>query len=134
MKYAWVELYRDTFPVARLCRLLGVSRSGYCQWRTRPRSARAGANAVLDVHVASIHAQSDQTYGRSRIVEQLQKKTARTSVTSESGKACCDKGCVRYTSAPFRVTTDSALVQPIALNVLKRRFDGWQPNQAGLRT
>jgi putative transposase len=31
---------------------------------------------------------------------------------------------------PYRVTTDSARDQPVASNVLKRRFDGWQPNQA----
>jgi hypothetical protein len=31
---------------------------------------------------------------------------------------------------PYRVTTDSQHDKPIASNVLERRFDGWQPNQA----
>ena len=31
---------------------------------------------------------------------------------------------------PYRVTTDSDHDKPVASNVLKRRFDGWQPNQA----
>jgi putative transposase len=31
---------------------------------------------------------------------------------------------------PYRVTTDSQHARPIAPNVLNRRFDGWQPNQA----
>ena len=31
---------------------------------------------------------------------------------------------------PYRVTTDSNHKKPIAENVLDRRFDGWQPNQA----
>jgi putative transposase len=31
---------------------------------------------------------------------------------------------------PYRVTTDSEHDEPIAPNVLKRRFDDWQPNQA----
>jgi hypothetical protein len=72
VRYAWIESYRDTFPVARMCRSIGVSRSGYCQWWTRPNSDRTIANAALGVHVASIHAQSDQSYGRLRIVKHLQ--------------------------------------------------------------
>lgn len=40
MKYAWIEQHRDQYAVSRLCRVLGVSRSGYCQWRVRPPSAR----------------------------------------------------------------------------------------------
>jgi len=31
---------------------------------------------------------------------------------------------------PYRVTTDSDHDKPVTANVLKRRFDGWQPNQA----
>src|SRR5438093_477537 len=31
---------------------------------------------------------------------------------------------------PYRVTTDSAHHKPIAANVLDRRFDGWEVNQA----
>ena len=72
MKYAWIESYREQFPVTRLCRSMGVSRTGYYQWRNRPNSERAIANAALDVNVASLHAQSGQTYGRPRIVEHLQ--------------------------------------------------------------
>ena len=51
MKYAWIDGHRDDFSVARMCRQLGVSRTGYCQWRTRPPSPRAQATAALDVPV-----------------------------------------------------------------------------------
>jgi hypothetical protein len=49
------------------------------------------ANAALDVHVASIPAQSEQTYSRPRIVEYLQ-KSVRSSAMNESDKACCVSG------------------------------------------
>jgi hypothetical protein len=39
-------------------RLLNVSRTGYLQWRTRPPSDRALANAALDAQVAVIHAEA----------------------------------------------------------------------------
>ena len=56
MKHVWIDAHRDEFSVARMCRQLRVSRSGYCQWRTRLPSPRAQANAALDVQVAAIHA------------------------------------------------------------------------------
>lgn len=129
MKYAWIKSYRETFPVARLCRLLGVSRTGYCQWRSRPNSERTIANATLDVHVASIHAQSEQTYGQPRIVKQLQ-KSGRVIGHERIRQSLLRQGLRPIYKRPYRVTTDSQHDQPVAPNVLKRRFDGWQPNQA----
>ena len=43
--------------VRRLCRALGVSRSGYVAWRTRPPAARARADQVLTEQIRQIHAQ-----------------------------------------------------------------------------
>ncbi|CAM4224746.1 hypothetical protein BOMU111920_16805 [Bordetella muralis] len=31
MKYAWIDAHRDQYTISRLCRVLDVSRSGYCQ-------------------------------------------------------------------------------------------------------
>jgi len=53
VRYAWIEEHRDQFSVARMCRKLEVSRSGYCQWRTRVPSDRSMANAALDARVGS---------------------------------------------------------------------------------
>ena len=69
MKYAWVEKNRDEYTVSRLCRVLSVSRSRYCQWRVRSPSARALANQALDAQVAAIHRDSRRSYGRPRIVQ-----------------------------------------------------------------
>lgn len=55
MKYAWIDEHRDQYTVSQLCRVLGVSRSGYCQWRVRPPSKRALADQALDAKVAAIH-------------------------------------------------------------------------------
>ena len=35
VKYAAIKEHRDWFHVTRMCRQLGVSRTGYCQWGTR---------------------------------------------------------------------------------------------------
>ena len=54
-----------------LCRLLGVSRSGYYAWRRRPPSTRARADQGLSRRIREIHAQSRGTYGTPRIWAEL---------------------------------------------------------------
>ncbi len=71
MKYAWIAAHRDRVTVARMCRQLDVSRTGYCQWDARDESDRSKANTVLDARVAALHAESDRSYGRPRGVPSL---------------------------------------------------------------
>jgi transposase InsO family protein len=87
------------------------------------------ANAVLDAQVAAIHAQSQRSYGRPRIVRGLRKEGLR--VGHERVRKSLERQGLRPVyKRPYRVTTDSAHKKPIAANMLKRRFDGWQVNQA----
>ncbi|MNV36191.1 hypothetical protein D3C71_1276600 [compost metagenome] len=72
MKYAWIDEHRNQYAVSRPCRVLGVSRSGYCQWRVRPPSPSTLANQALDAKVAVIHDVSRRSYGRPRIVQRQQ--------------------------------------------------------------
>ncbi len=57
MKYAWIDQHSDSQAIARLGRLVGVSRTGFLQWRSREPSKRDIENRVLDAHVAIIHAE-----------------------------------------------------------------------------
>ena len=129
MKYAWIEEHRDQFHVTRMCRQLEVSRTGYCQWRTRPPSERTMANAVLDAQVAALHAGSKRSYGRPRIVRGLCEQGVQ--VGHERVRNSLKRQQLRCVyKRPYRVTTESAHQKPIAPNVLGRRVDGWQVNQA----
>jgi transposase InsO family protein len=129
VKYAWIEEHRDRFHVTRMCRQLGVSRTGYCQWRTRAPSDRAIANAALDAQVAALHAGSKRSYGRPRIVRGLREQGVQ--VGHERVRNSLKRQDLRSVyKRPYRVTTDSAHHKPIAPNVLDRRVDGWRVNQA----
>lgn len=129
MKYAWIEGHRDRFHVTRMCRQLGVSRTGYCQWRTRAPSDRAMANTALDAQVAALHAGSKRSYGRPRIVRGLREQGVQ--VGHERVRNSLKRQDLRPVyKRPYRVTTDSAHHKPIAPNVLDRRIDGWRVNQA----
>ena len=129
MKYAWIEAHRDQFEMTRSCRVLGVSRTGYTQWRSRPPSARSRANAQLDAQVASMHAQSGRSYGRPRLVKALGAQGMPVG-PERVRKSLKRQGLHPVYKRPYRVTTDSDHRKPVAPNVLNRGFDGWQPNQA----
>jgi len=129
VKYAWIEEHRDQFSVARMCRRLEVSRTGYCQWRTRPPSRRSVTNAVLDVRVAAIHAESKRSYGRPRIVRGLRDQGVQVG-HERVRNSLRRQGLRPVYKRPYRVTTDSTHHKPVAANVLARRFDGWKLNQA----
>ncbi|WP_423824651.1 IS3 family transposase [Salinibacter ruber] len=50
-----------------MCRVLGVLRSGYYAWRSRPPSKRAREDVMLTGRIREIHAESRGTYGRPRV-------------------------------------------------------------------
>lgn len=55
------------YAIATMCRVLGVSTSGYYAWLTRSPSPRAQANAALTEEIRRIHTASRGTYGLPRI-------------------------------------------------------------------
>ena len=55
------------YPIATMCRLLGVSSSGYHAWVKRQPSCRAETDAALTADICAAHAASRGTYGAPRI-------------------------------------------------------------------
>ena len=62
---------RAVYPVATMCRLLGVSASGYYAWQGRAPSARAESDRALLDRIREIHLISRGTYGAPRIHAEL---------------------------------------------------------------
>ncbi|MDQ3303457.1 MAG: IS3 family transposase, partial [Actinomycetota bacterium] len=97
--YRLIEAERTSFPIQFMCRWLrlGVSRSGYYDWRDRPPSGRSQKNAALTERIREIHQRSRQTYGSPRVHAELRtlgtlcsrKRVAR--LMREAGL----EGCVR---------------------------------------
>jgi putative transposase len=54
-----------------MCRWLGVSKSGFYEWRSRPESATAERRKKLALIIRRIFGDSDSTYGYRRIAHQL---------------------------------------------------------------
>jgi putative transposase len=62
-----VKANQAVFPIATMCRLLGVSSSGYYAWVARAPAAHTQADAARLTHIRKIHAWSRGTYGAPRI-------------------------------------------------------------------
>lgn len=73
-RYRFIAAEEGQHAVARLCRVLQVSRAGYYAWHTRPPSARAQQDAVLTATIQQIHATSRGTYGVPRIHAELRQE------------------------------------------------------------
>jgi len=67
VKFEFVEAEHARHEIGLLCRCLGMARSAYYAWKTRPPSARAIENIRLRREMRLIHAESDRTYGSPRM-------------------------------------------------------------------
>jgi len=67
----FIAAKRAEHSIQIMCRVLGVSRSGFHAWARREPSARALADAALSGRIAEIHADSLKTYGSPRVHAEL---------------------------------------------------------------
>ena len=128
MRFVLIDAAKEEFPVHRLCRVLGVSQSGYFAWKGRPACRRQHEDMVLLAHVRSAFALSHGTYGSPRMTRELQdsglavgrRRTAR--LMRENGL------CARQ-KRRFKRTTDSNHKSPVAPNLLDQNFSAEGPDR-----
>lgn len=123
MKHACIVRLRDEFPVRLMCRLLGVGPAGYYKARRRGPSARATTDQRLRLAIRAEYAASHRRYGAPKIHAALRAqgvdcgrhRVAR--LMREDGLGGSNRRSRRAT------TTQSVHNEPVAPNVLARRFD-----------
>jgi transposase InsO family protein len=121
--------HQAEFPVAVMCSVFQVSRSGYYAWNKRPESSRSKENRALSQEIAEIHRESDGIYGSPKIHGELQRRGKRHG-KNRIVRLMRKDGLYSKTKRKFRVTTDSSHKQPVAANILNREFNPARPNQA----
>jgi transposase-like protein len=75
--YQFVQAHASEHSVARMCRVLGTSRSGYYAWRKRPESEREKKDRRLLTMIKAIHRESRRTYGSPRVHAELRDRGVR---------------------------------------------------------
>jgi len=127
MKFNLVEQLKGTYPVRRMCELLGISRSGFYASRQRPVSQRQKDNQALVQEIRQIHQDSYQAYGSPRIHADLVAKGHRCSKNRVA--RLMKKHEIRANRRKKRQkTTNSRHNYPIAPNLLQREFQAARPN------
>lgn len=120
--------HQAVYPISTMCRVLGVSTSGYYAWRNRERSQRSIDDERITKLIRSIHERSRGTYGAPRIHVELRethevhvgrKRVAR--LMREAGlRGACRRKYVTTTQRAERVRPAPDLVE--------RTFEATAPN------
>jgi transposase InsO family protein len=128
VRFALIEAEKAICPITTACRALGVSGPGFYAWRGRPESAHARDDRRLSVLVREAHERSRRTYGSPRVHAEL----------AAGGEHVSRKRVIRLMQEQelkarvrrrYKCTTMSDHDQPVAPNILDRRFEADAPNQ-----
>jgi transposase InsO family protein len=120
MKYQFITEQCSEFGVERMCRVLGVSRSGYYSHK-RYKSKREQENELLLEQIRKIHKKSRQTYGSPRITDELYDNNIRCS-KNRVARLMRKNGIMAKMKRKFKVTTHSRHTDPVADNLLQQKF------------
>ena len=127
-RFAFIETWRKTYPICRMCRVLQVSERGYRAWRGRPMSQRQRDDMVLLAHIREQHKLSHHSYGRPRMTEELAELGFKAG-QRRIGRLMRVNGIVAIRTRKYKVTTDSNHTLAVAPNLLDRDFSATAPNQ-----
>lgn len=132
MKYAFVHEQRDVHALSTLCRVMGVSRSGYHDWRNRHERGGGGTRrrrrCEIDRLVRECFERQNGRYGAPRVTRELarqghafNRKTVAESLRRQGLRAKARKR--------FRATTNSAHSFPVSPDLLQQDFTAAAPNE-----
>jgi putative transposase len=115
------------FPVAALCRVLRVSKSGYYAWLRRPASLRVTRDALLVPQIIASHERSDETYGAPRILGDLRDAGERIG-RKRVARLMRMAGLRGVSRRRFVITTKRLETEGAAPDLVERNFIADRPN------
>ena len=127
MRYQFIDMAKKAYPLALLCKVMGVSRSGFCLWKSSDRSFRQKERDRLIPMVKAIHHQTKQSYGARRISEELEAQ-GESCGRRKAGTLMKLAGVYAKQRKKFRATTDSKHNLPIAPNLINRNVEAYAPD------
>jgi putative transposase len=127
-RYGFIAAVRDAHSVSVMCRVLGVSRSGFYSWCGRPPSARLLRDWGVIYHVRRVHAISRQTYGSPRIHRELRAEGIRVG-KKRVARLMRKQGLEGTYRRRFRKTTVADESARPAPDLIERDFTATGPNQ-----
>jgi len=116
------------FPIEKMCKVLGVSRSSYYSWLSRDPSKRSVENEELSNHIKKIYELSKRTYGSPRVTIKLQEEGLHVS-RRRVARLMKRQNLKSIIRKKWVITTDSRHNYPVVENKLNRDFNVTRPGQ-----
>jgi transposase InsO family protein len=128
MTFGFIEAEKASFPISQMCRVLGVSQSGFFAWQERPACRRQQLDMVYLAHIRTAFALSNGTYGSPRMHRDLvyegheigRHRTARLMRQNQ---------LIARQKRRFKRTTDSEHAWPVAPNLIAQDFAADGPDR-----
>ena len=125
-KYEFIDGEKANYPIPKMCDWIGVSRSGFYEWRDRPASATAERRAALTALIREIFDDYDGTYGYRRLHAELGRQgvqagaeLVRSIMRAERLVACQPR--------PYRATTPPDHAAAATADLVARDFTADAP-------
>lgn len=123
-----MEVHRSGFRVTKMCRLLGVSRSGHHAWKRRGKSKRQRENERLLVMIREAYQRGRGSYGSPRVTAQLRAQSIRCG-KNRVARLMRENGIRARRKRTRKLTTHSRHRLPVAPNLLNQEFTASAPNR-----
>jgi len=131
VKYAWIQEHKDSYPVAAMCRVLQVSKSGFYRSLKAQPGPRTLRTKKIHTEVKQMYDRFNQVYGSVKIAKELKKDDNLESACRNTvAKAMREMGLKSKVSRKFKPTTTQVdpSKQP-APNILNQEFQADAPNR-----
>jgi transposase InsO family protein len=128
VKFSFIKEHRRRWPVAAICRVLKVSRSGFFAWLKRPASKRQRRRQELIEKIRAAHQENREFYGSPRVHRALLIDGEMVSRNTVAKLMRQEKIRARNKRKFVPRTTDSRHGHPIADNLLDRQFQSSGPD------
>ena len=124
-----MKAHQAEFPLTAMCRVLGLSTSGYYDWLKRPPSERERRDEALQGRIEAVWRDSRETYGRPRIHAALRARGERVG-QKRVARLMKRAGIRGVTRRRWRAATTrrDAKARP-AVDLVNRDFSAEGPNQ-----
>lgn len=127
MRFDFIRQEKEAYPVSVLCRVMGVSRSGFYRYQQHFERPRPNGDHELHENVKEIFACSNGTYGSRRMSRAL--RALGYNIGRYGARSVMRKLGLRVLPTKrFKVTTNSRHDYPVAENLLDRQFEVSAPD------
>ena len=128
MKFRFVRENRGKYKLGKMCKLLGVSRSGYYKWLKRKASNRDIENRKLYFEIKMIYVENRKSYGSPRIFKELRSRGKKYN-KKRIERIMRENGLQAKAGKKYKVTTRSKHNLVISKDLLNQDFKANRPNE-----